>query len=544
MYKIAKSLREYTEKSNGEKIVIDHIKNINHMEFLIPAPGLHIITGKNGSGKTTLFTCLSRIKNSNAYRVGFPTSNGNDNLDVFSGYIQYEVDGESVRYSKRTNGKWIANRQNSSVFDLMGYPQVVNITTKDERVFTQVEITPRRNNKGDEWINEKLNHVFGTDKYSKMIRITTGQLYRGRGKAAADTKRRNIAYAIPIDDRRYYTERNFSFGEIVLLNLLYDIHNVQNGSLVLIDELELALHPSAQIRLFATLQELASEKGLTILVSTHSASLIRSRKSVILLEASSDNNINVMYDCPPAKAIGAIGMKEDTMPDIIILVEDNMAKALFMELKRRYFVYFPEQAYLDIRVLEIGGYKNVINFYVEASNYVFYDNVYVAAYMDKDVETDIIPYPQFGNEDAIQAYQDNSRYLKFLPYTPEVLLVKTYLKQKNNLVESMRMEYSNQQLDYGIPEQLDFDEYESELPEFADVNQYNRKMEERGAFRKKCKKNAELIVNEISEQLNISVEEIYRYTYKFAVDNISETEINVRGLLAPTMKRVRYNKNP
>lgn len=36
----------------------------------------------------------------------------------------------------------------------MGYPQVVNITTKDERVFTQTDITPRKNHRGDDWINE------------------------------------------------------------------------------------------------------------------------------------------------------------------------------------------------------------------------------------------------------------------------------------------------------------------------------------------------------------------------------------------------------
>lgn len=144
-----------------KKITINDIKNINYMEFCIPTPGLHIVTGKNGSGKTTLFTCLSRIKNSNAFRTGFPASNGNDRLDFFSGYIQYEIDGECVKYSKRASGKWKANKQND-VLALMGYPQVVNITTKDERVFTQTESTPRRNNRGDDWINEKLNQIFGT----------------------------------------------------------------------------------------------------------------------------------------------------------------------------------------------------------------------------------------------------------------------------------------------------------------------------------------------------------------------------------------------
>lgn len=251
------------------------------------------------------------------------------------------------------------------------------------------------------------------------------------------------------------------------------------------------------------------------------------------------NKKQAMYHCPPAKAIGAIGMREDTMPDIVILVEDDMAKALFMELKRKYFSYYPEQAYLDIRVLEIGGYKNVINFYVEANNYVFYDNVFVTAFMDKDVETDVIPYPQYGNQEDIQRYHDHSRFLKFLPYTPEVLLVKTYIERKQQFLQSLRAEYSNQQVDYSIAEQLDFTAYEAALPNFSNQTQYNSKIEERGSFRKKCKQVAEKIALELSQQLNITVKEVYRYSYKFAVENIPENELNVRALLAQTMKRVR-----
>ena len=60
-------------------------------------------------------------------------SNENDRLDFFSGYIQYEVDGECVKYSKRTSGKWKANKKND-VLSLMGYPPVLNITT-NERFF-------------------------------------------------------------------------------------------------------------------------------------------------------------------------------------------------------------------------------------------------------------------------------------------------------------------------------------------------------------------------------------------------------------------------
>ena len=125
-----------------------------------------------------------------------------------------------------------------------------------------------------------------------MTRITTGDLRRGKKSAYG---RRNTAYVIPLGKNQYYSEQNFSFGEIVMLNLLLDIEDTKDGSLLLIDELELALHPSAQIRLITILRKIAEEKNLTIIISTHSSSIIKSQKNVILLEDCGDNIINLNY---------------------------------------------------------------------------------------------------------------------------------------------------------------------------------------------------------------------------------------------------------
>lgn len=250
-------LKKHLAGGHMKQIVIENIRNISKLSFEIPLPGLHILTGKNGVGKTTLFTCINRLCNNNAYRLGFPSS-GNNSLDVFAGSINYIVEGKSVRYSKRTSGEWRPDSKNSSVLQEFGYPQVINITTKDKRLFSQDIIIPRGRFEPDMWLNQKLNDVFDTTKFTPMIRITTGDLRGNKGGKVKD-KRRNTAYAIPIDPNHYYTERNFSFGEIVMVNLLYDIKNAINGSLVLIDELELALHPSAQIRLISCLRQLATE---------------------------------------------------------------------------------------------------------------------------------------------------------------------------------------------------------------------------------------------------------------------------------------------
>lgn len=520
-----------------KRITIKKIKGIEHLSFELPPPGLHVLTGRNGTGKTTLFTCISRICNNNAYRLGFP-SNANNTYDTFEGSVTYEIDGESVSYSRRSNGEWRPNRRNSSVFQRYCYPQIINITTKNERVFTQDDINPRYRGDPDTWLNNKLNTIFDTDKFTSMIRITTGDLRRGRAPVTND-RRRNIAYAIPLQAGKYYTEQNFSFGEIVMINLLYDLQNATNGSLILIDELELALHPAAQIRLISCLRELADEKGLTILISTHSSSIIRSQSSVIFLDSQPNGNIDVLYQCPPAKAIGAIGMREDTNPDIIVLVEDTMARSLFHALMQNYILLQSEASFLDVRVLAIGGFQNVANFYIEAHNYIFYDNIYVAAFLDKDVETDVIPYRKYGNEKAIRIYNENSPYFHFLPYTPEVLLVKVFYEFKTQLLQALSITYSNQQLSYSTPLQFDFNRYGAPLPDFNTQQDYNTCIQQRGAFRSNCKDEAERIANDLANQINQTKEEIYRVVFKFAVEHVLSREIDVRQILSSTMKRIR-----
>lgn len=521
-----------------KKIKIENIKNLKSMEFVVPAPGLYVLTGKNGSGKTTLFTCLSRICNSNAYRSGFPSTSNNPDYDVFAGSISYIVDDNIVKYSRRTNGEWRPNVRNSNVFSEFGYPMVVNITTKNERVFSQEVIKPRRRgNNTDSWLNEKLNQIFETNKFDTMIKITTGDLRRGRA-TNVDARRRNIAYAIPIPNNKFYTELNFSFGEIVMINLLHDIKSASNGSLILIDELELALHPSAQIKLVTILRELAKDKGLTILISTHSSSIIKAERSVTFFETLQTGEVKIIYNCPPAKAIGAIGMREDTDPDIVVLVEDNMARALFFVLMQRYKQLCAESNYLDIRILEIGGYDNVINFYIEAKNYIFYDNTFLSAFLDKDVETDIISYRQFSNQSTIANFNSNRKYMHFLPYTPEVLLAKALYCYKEEVLEMLISDYANQQLNYNMENSLDFANYETDLPQFNDQDTYNAYIKKRGDFRDKCKKCVKMLASEISAQINISCDEIYRKIFKLAADKLIDDD-TIRVLLAPTMKRIK-----
>lgn len=60
------------------------------------------------------------------------------------GTVTYCVDEQSVVYSKRTSGRWQPDVKNN-IFDLYGFASVVHISTRSERIFTQIVEAPRKN---------------------------------------------------------------------------------------------------------------------------------------------------------------------------------------------------------------------------------------------------------------------------------------------------------------------------------------------------------------------------------------------------------------
>src|SRR5690606_36324391 len=157
------------------------------------------------------------------------------------------------------------------------------------------------------------------NKFNNLRYVQTSST-RGPGSGSQRWKR---AYVIKIGNS-YYSEKNFSLGEILILNTLLLIDDVTTGSMLLIDEIEMALHPRVQIRLLKYLEKKATEKGLVIILSTHSSSLIKSAKKLIYLDnKSGDGQIKVNKNCYPAIVLRDIAIEEDIQPDYIFVVEDD-----------------------------------------------------------------------------------------------------------------------------------------------------------------------------------------------------------------------------
>ena len=246
------------------KITITKLKQVDQLEFDIPGPGVYVLSGTNGSGKSCLLACLLRIGWRNAFQLSFKSSKISKQLDEYSGAsVKYEVNGLSVSYIY-SGARWVpVPKSQSKLLSQFGYGVVIYAAANSERIEPRAEdFKPQRVKDAPLAIREAASKILGDDKFGELKTIN---LKRGVGSEA---------YLLPDKQKKtarrsaYYSEKNFRLGEICVLKLLRQLESCPHGSLVLIDELELALHPKAQVRLFQHLQRISKEKNLTTLFST------------------------------------------------------------------------------------------------------------------------------------------------------------------------------------------------------------------------------------------------------------------------------------
>ena len=396
-------------------LTIENLKNISYLEFKIPLPGAYLLTGSNGSGKTSLLTCLSRMRNSGAFQRGFRSS-AHQFLDSHRGAsVKYEIGGDSVTYTY-VEERWAPlPRRNSRLLANCGYPEVTYIAADGDRVEPKKdEFSPRSVKQTDQSLRDDLNEIFGTDRFNDLCYIS---LTRGG---------QNRAYLIrqlrPGKQTLYFSEKNFSLGELCVLKLLLALENMSDDSLVLIDELELAVHPRAQIKLFQHLEKLAKKKNLTVIFSTHSVTLIKTteRKKILFLQKG-NNKVKCIEGCYPTFALGQISAGEEVAPDCVIYVEDDSAKkcveAMLFQFRQK-FLGISEQP--TVITVPIGGFKQILEF-LDKAPMLLPITTKLTVLLDEDVKSEsLVDYQAKNDHYMLELFKRLHKKIHYLPWTPEV----------------------------------------------------------------------------------------------------------------------------
>jgi len=399
-----------------DSIVIKGIRGIKELHYPLPSEsGVYLLTGSNGSGKTTLLTALSRLGDQYAFKNGFK-----DVMPRESSVI-YTIQGEEVSYRKR-NERWAPTpKKLSHLFEQYTYSKTYFLTATELRFYTtQVEGDRRNSQDVSQEIKEALNDVFGTRRFGNLRYCIVSSM-RGR---QSRLRRDNKLYFIEETSGIHYTEQSFSLGERMVLNALDFLETVESGGMLLIDEVELALHPIAQVRFYKLLKSKADEKNLVVIISTHSSSLIKVADKIHYLE-NRDGEIQVVTDVKPAYILKDLSVELDVCPDYLFFVEDEMARTYLSEMLNAFKEIEPTSRRVSFKILPVGGYKQVLMLMTYFYGVQPFARNSVHSFLDKDVETE---YDSLQNktsrsasdEELVRLMDNNRDNYNFLPITPEL----------------------------------------------------------------------------------------------------------------------------
>lgn len=335
-------------------IKIEKLKNIDSIELNLPMEaGLYALTGVNGIGKSTIMTVISKVIRKSAFDVFQPQDYSIDSK------ITISYDGISNVWMRRGHS-WNCNEKEK--ISLNGFYEgsiIHGMRFSDANYDTLLKAEKVKDSfltKADNFVIDNLSYIIhgNNDNYRNLKRIKNRQL-------AQVQEFKGIPYFIDGKNGKV-NQFCMSTGENMLISLLHMLNVViaikgklDNVRLILIDEIELALHPVAINRLVDFLQKLAKEYNLAIYFSSHSIELIRKiSPSHIFHLQKEDGKIAVVNPCYPSYATRDV--YQHSGYDYLILVEDILAKYIIESIIDNESLYRSKL----INIMPVGGWENVL----------------------------------------------------------------------------------------------------------------------------------------------------------------------------------------
>lgn len=196
-----------------------------------------------------------------------------------------------------------------------------------------------------------------------------------------------------------YTEAFAGSGEVAVTSCVVQVLNAARGTLVLLDEPEVSLHPSAQERLLAFLTKMARTRQLQVVFSTHSPHLVTSLPddAIKTFHQLDDGRFTAIPSTHPYAAFRRLGAV--TGGQVRVLVEDWLAQQV-VEHALRTLKDVAQAAVFKVEYLS-GGAEALLKYQVPV---LMAAPGHTLVLLDGDKKR----VPQFVDPDTIPLAQDDT----------------------------------------------------------------------------------------------------------------------------------------
>ena len=453
------------------------IKKLNKKFTIKHDKGLYTIVGNNGIGKSALLISLGHLVNHTFLQTEFKGDSFDDSkiTYTFNNLVKFEW----KKYNQKDKSKsWTIQNKKFDMPKIDGFFEsgVISGTRFEHLNFTkevlgkvdknQIKEDSIQDNESIKFIKDNLNYIInGKEKNNKYDSLFTDKISikKINGKKIQIETETMYFYK---DNNKIISEYAFSTGEYFILALLKFISKKSDKdtkSLIIIDEIDISLHPLAQRRLLEKIKCFKDKYNITFIIATHSLQIIENLKAEDIYYFENDKG-SILISNPIYPAYLTRKLYKHTHYDRIILVEDDVAKLFIEEFIKNYKILDSKK--LSYQIISIGGWEKVIETAVENKIDKSYSNAKVLVALDEDIRhnIDILHYKEKKPKDIKINKVNVKKYI-----VKNILTNTRFITTVNNKINNKSITYK----DIIINNKEDINKYYKEF-----IGNYNNSSQE------------------------------------------------------------------
>lgn len=411
------------------KIVFDHFRHIRNLEVSFNSP-ITVLSGSNKSGKTSIllsiacshYNFLKRNPNTGQFeRTRWGDVMKFTNHDIQTEDWTYHVTYRNGQKSDRKRGqrkmatkKWngVAKKESQ-----IGTPKGGNNNGRKVYLIDMDRIMPARNSSQAIYKKAKkhaINPLSTTLReylsYILEVNYNVGEIY-------AEANNKVFGY----NTSHRYSSYNSASGEDALTRVLDDIIAAENKSLILIEEIEIGLHPKIQRRLMDIIYHEAKRNQKQFIITSHAPTILSSVNPESRVFIESNNNV---FRAIQGISINAAltKMDADSYPLLYIYVEDEISQQLtrkvIEEINRTHNGFSRL-----VKVVIIGSAAQTYQYYKQCE-LLFSEEIINAGYaciLDGDMRD------KRKNDNSLSYPPEELLFFHYSSNAPEKMLLNEYL---------------------------------------------------------------------------------------------------------------------